>query len=129
MKLHTITFRSCFDEITKTKSYLLGLALLILLIVSACARSPQQIASETVSESPKTLNQQVKKFIQQGRYSDVIPEAERALAIREKALGPKHPDVAQSLNNLAVLYANLGDYARAEPLYQRALAIGGKTVG
>ena len=28
----------------------------------------------------------------------------RALAIREKALGPDHPDVATSLNNLAVLY-------------------------
>ena len=28
---------------------------------------------------------------------------ERSLAIREKALGPDHPDVAQSLNNRAVL--------------------------
>lgn len=28
---------------------------------------------------------------------------ERSLAIREKAMGPKHPDVAQSLNNLAEL--------------------------
>lgn len=28
---------------------------------------------------------------------------QRSLAMREKALGPDHPDVAQSLNNLAVL--------------------------
>jgi hypothetical protein len=27
-----------------------------------------------------------------------------SLAIREKALGPEHPDVAESLNDLAVLY-------------------------
>ena len=29
-----------------------------------------------------------------------------ALAIREKALGPDHPDVAISLNNLALLYTS-----------------------
>ena len=28
----------------------------------------------------------------------------RALAIRKKALGDEHPDVAQTLNNLGVLY-------------------------
>ena len=41
----------------------------------------------------------------------------------EKALGPEHPDVAQSLNNLAGLYQAQGQYAKAEPLHQRALAI------
>ena len=36
--------------------------------------------------------------------------------IREKALGPDHPDVATSLNNLAALYFDQGRYADAEPL-------------
>jgi tetratricopeptide (TPR) repeat protein len=61
------------------------------------------------------------------------PEAERlylrALAIREKALGPDHPDTANSLNNLALLYDNQGRYDDAEPLYQRALAIREKVLG
>jgi hypothetical protein len=35
----------------------------------------------------------------------------RSLAIREKALGSDHPDVAASLNDLAVLYGNQGRYA------------------
>ena len=39
------------------------------------------------------------------------------------ALGPEHPDVARSLNNLAGLYRAQGQYAKAEPLYQRALGI------
>jgi len=30
------------------------------------------------------------------------------------ALGPDHPDVAMSLNNLAALYSNQGKYAEAE---------------
>lgn len=47
----------------------------------------------------------------------------RALAIREKTLGPDHPDVAESLNNQATIYWLQGQYAQAEPLFERALAI------
>ncbi len=54
---------------------------------------------------------------------------ERALAIWEKALGPDHPDVAASLNNLASLYHAQGAYERAKPLYERALAIREKALG
>jgi hypothetical protein len=43
-------------------------------------------------------------------------ETKRGLAIREKALGQEHPDVAQSLNKLAELYDDQGRYAEAEPL-------------
>ena len=57
------------------------------------------------------------------------PLYKRSLAIREKALGPDHPDVAQSLNNLAVLYRDQGRYADAEPLYKRSLAINEKALG
>jgi Tetratricopeptide repeat len=45
------------------------------------------------------------------------------LAIREKTLGPNHPYVAQSLNNLALLYRMEGRSSDAEPLDRRALAI------
>ncbi|CAN5850103.1 hypothetical protein BH20PSE1_BH20PSE1_26500 [soil metagenome] len=41
----------------------------------------------------------------------------------EKALGPEHPHVAASLNNLAALYDAQGQYGKAEPLYERALQI------
>ena len=39
----------------------------------------------------------------QGKYDDAEPLYKRALTIREETLGPRHPDVAQSLNNLAGL--------------------------
>jgi tetratricopeptide (TPR) repeat protein len=57
------------------------------------------------------------------------PLYQRALAIREKMLGPDHPHTAQSLNNLALLYHSQGKYEQAEPLYQRALAIDEKALG
>ena len=46
----------------------------------------------------------------------------RALAGREEALGPAHPDTLTLVNNLAVLLKSLGKYDEAEPLYWRALA-------
>ena len=48
----------------------------------------------------------------------------RLLAIKEKALGPNHPDVAKSLNNLVRLYKTQGQHALAEPLQRRSQAIG-----
>ena len=47
----------------------------------------------------------------------------RSLAIREKALGPDHPDVALSLNNLAGLYRVTKREKEAEKLEQRAAKI------
>ena len=73
--------------------------------------------------SRTSLNNLAALYDDQGRYADAEPLYKRSLAIREKALGPDHPDVATSLNNLAVLYDEQGRYADAEPLYKRSLAI------
>ena len=52
----------------------------------------------------------------------------RAIVIREKTLGPEHPNLAVRLNNLATLYRDTGRYAEAEPLFQRAMTIGDKSL-
>ena len=39
----------------------------------------------------------------QGRYDEAKPMYEESLRIRRKVLGNEHPDVAQSLNNIAQL--------------------------
>ena len=57
------------------------------------------------------------------------PLYRQALAIRRKALGEKHPDYANSLNNLALLHASLGDFAQAEPLFRQALEIKKEVLG
>ncbi len=44
-------------------------------------------------------------------------------------MGPEHPDTAQTLNNLALLYVDQGKSEEAAPLYQRALAIYEKVFG
>jgi hypothetical protein len=44
-------------------------------------------------------------------------------------LGPEHPDVGQSLNNLAALFVRQDRHAEAEPLLKRSLAIFEKPLG
>lgn len=41
----------------------------------------------------------------QGNFSEAEPLYKRSLSIREKVLGPDHPDVARSLNDLAGVLA------------------------
>lgn len=65
----------------------------------------------------------------QGKTSEALPLAEKALALREKALGAEAPDVAASLNFLAGLYFDKGEFKRAEPMYVRALALREKAFG
>jgi tetratricopeptide (TPR) repeat protein len=64
-----------------------------------------------------------------GKRAAARPLLERALAIYERALGPDHPDTAQSLNNLAMLLGDQGELAAASPLLERAVAISERALG
>jgi CHAT domain-containing protein/Tfp pilus assembly protein PilF len=86
-------------------------------------------AQEGSLQEALALNQQVANLYEKGRYNEAIPLAQRALAIRENALGPEHPDTAKSLNNLGELYRAAGAYGQAEPLLKRALVIREKVLG
>ena len=57
----------------------------------------------------------------QGAYQQAEPWREQCLSLSSDHLGPKHPAVAASLNNLAGLYESQGKYEQAEPLYLEAL--------
>ena len=90
---------------------------------------PLQLAQSVELQEAEKLSQQAIQLYQQGKYTEAIPLAEKALAIREKVLGSEHKDIAQSLNNLAVLYREQENYTKAEPLYLRSLAILEKVLG
>jgi tetratricopeptide (TPR) repeat protein len=80
-------------------------------------------------DDPSALNQQVKQLIEQGKYQEAIPIAERALEVAKRTRGSEHPETADALNNLGLLFNKTGDYAKAEPLYQEALRIRQKVLG
>ena len=88
------------------------------------------VASTHVQGSEwKVLNEEVTSLYQKGQYDRAVVVAKKALDVAEKAVGPHHPDVASSLNNLAALYRAQGQYAQAEPLYKRSLTIKEKALG
>lgn len=74
------------------------------------------------------LEQQFAKLYGAGKYDEALPLTERAVTLGEEVLGPEHPKVAVSLNNLAELYRAKSNYERAESLLQRALAISEKAL-
>jgi Tfp pilus assembly protein PilF len=65
----------------------------------------------------------------QGKLESAETNYKEALQLREKTLGPDHPEVAQSLNALAEVYKAMRRFDEAEPLYLRALQIQGLDVG
>ena len=70
-----------------------------------------------------SLNNLATLYATQGQYAQTEPLYKRSPAIREKVLGPDHPDVATSLENMAVLYRESGREKEAEPLEKRAASI------
>ncbi len=63
----------------------------------------------------------------QGKYAKAEPLYQRAPAIREKALGSEHPDVAQSLENYAALHRQNARVDEAAKMEARTKAIRAKS--
>jgi CHAT domain-containing protein/Tfp pilus assembly protein PilF len=59
----------------------------------------------------------------EGRYAEAVPVAVELLELTEKEFPPDHSQVVQALNILAGFYYVTGDYDKAKPLIERAIAI------
>ncbi|NJN84948.1 MAG: tetratricopeptide repeat protein [Caldilineaceae bacterium] len=58
-----------------------------------------------------------------GAYDRAETHYRRALKLREETPGHTRLDTAATLLGLAILYDDMGHYAKAEPLFDRALDI------
>jgi CHAT domain-containing protein len=104
--------------------------LLVIAAIVALAATPGALRAQSDDlATAERLNSQVVELYSAGHYREAIPLAQQVLTIYEKVLGPEHPNMAISLNNLALLYWSTGAYAQAEPLYKRALTIYEKVLG
>lgn len=63
------------------------------------------------------------------RYDEAKQRLERALALRQKLLGPEHPRSIYSLHDLTSVLAEQGRYEEARHSYERVLALMEKTLG
>jgi len=62
-------------------------------------------------------------YLDLDRLEEAGAQLEKALAIRQRVLGPSHPDVAESLVALGRLLANKGQWERSERLLREAVAM------
>lgn len=76
-------------------------------------------------EIARVLDALAETGLRAGRIAEpqVLEAAARAIALKESALGPNHPEVASSVTRLAVLKNLRADYVGARRLYERALSI------
>ncbi len=99
--------------------------LLIPLLISIWLWLGAAIAYEA---SWRKYNQAGIAAYRQGNYAEAVKQFEAALK-EAKGFGEDDVRLATSLNNLAELYRVQGQYAKAEPLYKRSLAIREKALG
>ena len=68
-------------------------------------------------------------YFDTSRYDEAVAALEAALAIRQAALGPDHPELALLLNNIGMIRQRTGALDEAKTLIERALATGERTLG
>jgi tetratricopeptide (TPR) repeat protein len=81
------------------------------------------------SEEVEKLTTQGAEALRRGHNERAEILFKGVLGVQEQALGPDHPDLVATLNNLADVYYRLGRYAEAEPFYKRSLSIREKELG
>jgi CHAT domain-containing protein/Flp pilus assembly protein TadD len=64
-----------------------------------------------------------------GYYSQAEPLFKSVLEYRERTVGRDHPDVAEALNYLGLVYSAMGHFTKSEQCHSRALQIREKALG
>ena len=81
------------------------------------------------AQSWKELNNQVLELFKKKEYLKALPIAEKSVETAKRDSGENHACYATTLNNLAGVYRNLGQYEKAETKYLQAVSIRKKALG
>jgi hypothetical protein len=80
------------------------LSLVFCLATPVAAQKDEGAAAIAQKDEAAALAARAAALQRAGKYSEAIPLAQQVLAIREKQLGPDHPDVEKAINVLARAY-------------------------
>lgn len=78
--------------------------------------------SKDLAEADK-LSTEVVRLYSEAKFDQAIPLARRALKLREKLLSPTDPVLAETYNNLGILYIATSSFGDAESPLKRSLVI------
>ena len=105
---------------SRLSEFLILAAIQVIFCSGACAQGRNDLA---------ILNGRIGELYNTGQYSEAIPLAEKSLAMTRSQVGDDHPEMAERMGWLALLYEIQGRYLDAEPLFKRSLAIELKIFG
>ena len=107
-----------------------GLLVFLAVVVAHAAPSPArtQAPAPELAEAAAAMSQ-ADAFERADRHPDAEPLYRRALALRETALGPDHPDTAASVEALALALEAQGRLEEAEPLLRHVVAVDAGSLG
>jgi hypothetical protein len=77
----------------------------------------------TEPQDPRSVIESAERAAAEGDHRKAAELLREAARLQEASLGPLHPDLANTLNNLGVVYEMLDSPADAEACYRRAYAI------
>jgi hypothetical protein len=89
----------------------------------AAQKRTSRLEEERYGRSARRMLASSEALTGAGKYAEAEPLCRRSLAIREKVLGPKHPHLATSLKNYAILLQKMGRNSEAEEMLARVRAI------
>jgi tetratricopeptide (TPR) repeat protein/transcriptional regulator with XRE-family HTH domain len=95
-------------------------------VLTVAAALPESAEDQDLAEA---LQKAARYLCDHGRYAQAEPLYQRALRIGQQIWGETHPQVAETLCDLACLSSQLGQYQRAELLFQRVLCIWERVLG
>ncbi len=111
-----------------------AIGLLALALAASASLAPAQNATEAEVAKMRILEagrleRQGMISARAGNFASAAVPLEAVLMIREKELGPDHPDTVRSLNALGTIYQALERHEEAQALLRRALAASEKALG
>ena len=89
-----------------------------LIAIAALLSAPSAFA-EGAGIEWDILSDEVKELYRTGQYARAVVVGKKALKVAEEIVGPDHPSVATSLNNLSALYRATGRILEAQELEKR----------
>jgi serine/threonine protein kinase/tetratricopeptide (TPR) repeat protein len=87
-----------------------------LALLRATSEGQGEAAADALNDLAMTIEQA------RADYGEAKTLLSESLEIRKRVLGPDHPKLGQSLNNLAMAHYRAGEFDAAEPLFREALA-------
>lgn len=92
----------------------------IIALVTALCLSVAPVYGQGAGIEWETLNEEAVQLYRAGKYERAVVVAKKASEVAQKNVGPDHPAVATSLENLAALYSATKRIVEAEELEERA---------